>query len=301
MIKWLFGNNEIKIEFPSHLKTDNAGFDFFSQLFYETKFRKTFILDFKNVEWIEANLCAIFGAIIINNRKYGANFKFHNLHNVYLNNTLKNNGFLELIEKAPISNHDHSGVPFKEFDLKNEIEVERYIYKYVLRGDRVPNMSAGAKRKIFRSIFEIYQNSVMHSGAENVYVCGQLYKNRGRMALTMVEIGRTFKENVNSHSPDFSNYNGIQSIEWAVKSGNTTKKKTETGGLGLDLIRDFLKMNGGKLQIKSAKGYWEEKKGINFVLESTHHFKGSIVNIEFNLYDKNSYISREELDVKSIL
>ncbi len=142
--------------------------------------------------------------------------------------------------------------------MADEKMVEEYIYKYILKSNLVPEMSPGAQNKVFRSIFEIYQNSVMHSGAKSNFVCGQYFKYRGTMALTMVEVGRTFKDNVCCHDSAFNNYTGKECLKWAVEKGNTTKGVTETGGLGLDLIRQFLKLNKRKLQILSADGYWEE-------------------------------------------
>ncbi|MAC93919.1 MAG: hypothetical protein CMC96_00310 [Flavobacteriales bacterium] len=297
-----FGKTRAIIAFPSHLKTDDEGFNFLAYLQKETEGKLTYVLDFSSVEWVEANLCAVIGAIILYNQTKGAYFEFENLNNNYLKNTLKNNGFLELIKKGKTkSTHKHSGIPFKEFDMKDEDMVEEYIYKYVLLSDEVPEMSEAAKRKIYRSIFEVYQNSVIHSGAEKVFVCGQFYRYKKRMALTMVEIGRTFKQNVNEYSKEYENYSAIESIEWAVQSGNSTKKDSTPGGLGIDLIREFLKLNRGKLQIFSSNGYWEEKKGTKFVKHCVNPFAGSIVNIEFNLFDTNTYISTEEIDIKDIL
>ncbi|KYG71762.1 hypothetical protein EV198_1976 [Roseivirga ehrenbergii] len=291
-----------RIELPIFLKTDYLGFNFLSELHKFTSSKGKYKLDFQNVEWLEANLCAVLGAIIETNKAQGSDFEFINLNDRYIENTLRNNGFLNYIKQAHATpSKTHSGIPFRTFDLKDEEELEEYIYKYVLLAREVPNMSAGAKRKIFRSIFEVYQNSVMHSGANQVFVCGQFYKFKGRMALTMVEVGHTFKHNVTSHKPEYRSYDGVKSIEWAVKSGNTTKPNNETGGLGLDLIRSFLKLNNGKLQIRSADGYWEEKKGVKFVSSCSSNFEGSIVNIEFNLRDTNEYYTPEEIDIKSIL
>ncbi|RKQ43081.1 hypothetical protein BXY85_3700 [Roseivirga pacifica] len=289
------------LAFPVSLKTDEEGFHFLANLLIHTARKQKFILDFKNVTWLEANLCAILGAIIITNKKEGASFTFQNFNNQFIENTLRNNGFLKYIKaQAPEPSKKHSGIPLEKFDLKDEDDLEEYIYEYVLLAKAVPDMSEGAKRKIFRSIFELYQNSVMHSGAENVFVCGQFYHNKKRMALTMVEVGRTFKDNVTEHAYGFGNFSGRQSIEWAVESGNTTKPKGETGGLGLDLIREFLRMNFGKIQIRSADGYWEEKKGVTFAVDCKSYFQGSIVNIEFNLRDKKEYTTPEEIDIKSI-
>lgn len=295
-----FSKPEI-IQFPASLKTDEEGFHFLSSLLIGTSKSKRFILDFQYVTWIEANLCAVLGAIITINKKSGANFTFQNFNNSFIENTLRNNGFLKYI-KANVSTPQkkHSGIPLKQFDLQNEDELEEYIYEYVLLAKAVPDMSEGAKKKIFRSIFELYQNSVMHSGADDVFVCGQFYHNKKRMALTMVEVGRTFKDNVTEHAFGFGNYSGKESIEWAVKTGNTTKPKGETGGLGLELIREFLRMNKGKIQIRSADGYWEEKKGVTFAHDCSSYFQGSIVNIEFNLRDTKEYTTPEEIDIKSI-
>lgn len=290
------------ITFPSSLKTDIEGFNFLADLLFQTKSRNKFILDLKDVKWFEANLCAILGAIIDVNSSHGAKFEFVNFQNSYLISTLRNNGFLELLTGVKSQTQkSNSGIPFKAFDMKNEEEVEKYIYDFVLLSNKVPKMTEGAKRKIFRSIFELYQNAVMHSGAEKIYVCGQYYVNKKRMALTMVEIGRTFKNNVIAYKKEFAHFNGVQCLEWAVLSGNTTKSSHETGGLGLDLIREFLRHNQGKLQIRSADGYWEEKKGITFASLCTNTFAGSVVNIEFNLRDANSYFTKEELDIKDIL
>ena len=296
---WFSKSN--RIDFPSSLKTDNSGFSFLAAVLSETARDAKFIFDFKQVEWIEANLCAVLGAIIETNKTHGASFTFENFNNSYIENTLRNNGFLTYIkEKAGKPSVKHTGIPFQKFDLKNEDELEEYIYKYVLTNHQVPEMSEGAQKKVYRSIFEMYQNSVMHSGAQFIFVCGQYYKFKGRMALTMVEIGKTFKENVTSHNIKYAYYTGKQSIEWAVESGNTTKPASETGGLGLDLIREFLKINGGKLQIRSADGYWVEKKGIIETVDCQSEFQGSIVNIEFNLRDRNSYYTSEDIDIDSI-
>jgi hypothetical protein len=300
-INW-FSLEEEVILIPEFLKTDIYGFKFLTNFHNLTKKKKHFKIDFTKCQWIEANLCAILGASIHVNTLVGAKFTIVNLElKPYIKSTFLNNGFLEFIRNEKTRKNEHSGVPFAKYDMKNEKEFEDYIYKYILSTQNIPKMSEGAKKKIFRSIFELYQNSVMHSGADQIYVCGQYYFRKGRLALTMVEFGNTFKSNVQGYKLNFSLYTGAECIEWAVESGNTTKKINNAGGLGLDLIRDFLNMNQGKLQINSADGYWEEKKGVKFVRECDFNFPGSIVNIEFNLRDLNNYIAKEEFNISDIL
>lgn len=299
---WFSNNQEEVINFPSFLISDNSGYSFLAKLIKITSKKRNFVLDFKNVTRFEPNLCAVVGAILIkSNESFKSNFSIINIQSEVLSKTLENNGFHTLLNGMLMNENITSSIPFSVFDMKNEEDVENYIYKYILKTRWIPKMSDGAKRKIYRSIFELYQNSVMHSGASKIFVCGQFYHFKGRMSLTMVEIGRTFKKNVTEFDKKFSNFNSVQCIEWAVKSGNTTKNKEEAGGLGLDLIREFLTLNNGKLQICSDDGYWEEKKNTKFAQKINDIFTGSIVNIEFNLNDQNSYFSKEEFKIEDIL
>ena len=78
-------------------------------------------------------------------------------------------------------------------------------------------------------------------------------------------------------------------IAWALEGNNTTKTGSIPGGLGLKLIRDFIKLNGGRIQIVSDAGYWETHKDGNAVLPFTAAFPGTLVNIEINTADKCAY------------
>ncbi|NEN24741.1 hypothetical protein G3O08_14645 [Cryomorpha ignava] len=53
-----------------------------------------------------------------------------------------------------------------------------------------------------------------------------------------------------------------ESLDWAVDKGITTKEAHESGVLDHYMIREFPRLNKGKLQILSADGYLEEKKGV---------------------------------------
>lgn len=61
-----------------------------------------------------------------------------------------------------------------------------------------------------------------------------------RLNFTIVDLGKTIKTGVNNFLK--KNLSGIEYIAWAVEEGNTTKRGTIPGGLGLSLIREFLKI-----------------------------------------------------------
>lgn len=290
------------IKIPSSVKTDIQGFAFFSELYKRTRTKGKYILDFSEVQWFEANLCAALLAIIQVNQEQGASFVIDKIYHPTIKATFRNNGMLRYLDaKAPTSSYRNSSVPLRVFNPQNEDEVEAFIFEYVLLDREVPEMSSAAKAEILRNIFELYQNAVMHSDSDKVYICGQFYVNKKRMALTMVDIGNTFRLNVRNSHESRKNYSGKESIEWAVIQGNSTKKEGVPGGLGLDVIREFLKLNQGKIQIHSSDGYWEERRGVTFAQDCDLHFSGSIVNMEFNLLDKNTYFTSAELSTAEIL
>jgi len=290
-----------EITLPESLKSDQEGFEFMTKLLNQTYERFChYVFDFSEVRFFEANLSVILGAIYKEKKSTFITFGIKGMNNNnFLKTTLSNNGFLNLFDDKISEKKLSSGIPFRKFDMKNEAEFQNYIYNYVFEKHGIPELSPGAKKKIYRSIFEIYENAVKHSGASNIYVCGQSYGNKKRMALTMIDIGHSIKKNVNEFNDKYRNYSGKESINWAVQYGNTTKKG-EAGGLGFDLIRNFLKLNKGKLQIYSANGYWQEKAGSVDSYDTKEHLLGTIINIEFNLLDKNNYVTDEEISLKDI-
>lgn len=111
-------------------------------------------------------------------------------------------------------------------------------------------------------------------------------------------MGQTIKYNVNNFKKE--TWKGSECIEWATKDKNTTKTGNISGGLGLAIIFDFIKLNGGKIQIISSDGYWELRRGKVHKQELNFSFPGTIANLEFNLSDTNEYILKEEIDLDNI-
>ena len=84
-----------------------------------------------------------------------------------------------------------------------------------------------------------------------------IIRQKKRLDFTIVDLGRTIKSNVKEYVN--KEVSGKDALKWAVTEGNTTKHGEIPGGLGLSMIREFLKKNDGKIQIVSEDGYWEQK------------------------------------------
>ena len=89
-------------------------------------------------------------------------------------------------------------------------------------------------------------------------------------------------------------------IAWATDGQNTTKRGQIPGGLGLKLLREFISLNGGRIQIVSASGYWALERDKVTMREMMYRFPGTVVSIEIDTADKRSYKLSSEISEKDI-
>ena len=84
-------------------------------------------------------------------------------------------------------------------------------------------------------------------------------------------------------------------MRWAFGSGNTTCTGGVARGIGLDLLKEFIRLNQGKLEMYSNDGYAIiDKDGERFENRSLA-FEGTIVYITLRC-DENLYRFRDEAE-----
>jgi hypothetical protein len=257
------------------------------------------ILNFKNNSWFEANLFAILGAIRSLTEEQKKSFSIRNLNGT-LQNVLKRNKFLSQNPETWIPDNKGTIVTYHQFTPYEDIEFMEYIFNELLSKPDFPKHSVLLGKKINESIFEIFENARTHGHCKQIHTCGQYYPNKTikRLDMTIVDMGQTIKSNVNDYLQ--KSLSGCDAIEWALIDGNTTKTGSVPGGLGLNIIFEFIKLNKGKVQIVSSDGYWEYRKGGTENKLFENPFPGTIVNIEFNLDDRDYYQLVEEISLDDI-
>lgn len=244
-------------------------------------------LDMKKMGWYDGNLCSPLGAILY---RAGRNLNNINLLNIYkpVEKILSKNGFLTNYGRAQLTDTYGSTIQYKRFEI-DEDRVFSYYLDEQLRNKAIPEMSIGLHKKFIEGLMEIFSNAVLHSETKfGIFVCGQYYHSGERLDFTITDLGIGIRNNLLTRigltlAPD-------QAIDWAMEGNNTTKVGTIPGGLGLKILREFIKFNQGRLQVVSDAGYWEQhpdgEKVMNII---PYSFPGTIVNIEINTADKKSY------------
>jgi hypothetical protein len=295
-------SKEIIFSIPQNLISNFEGYELLCYISFKSysTINKNIRFDFSKNDYFEANLCSPFGALLEGLRERGNTIFFDGLNSSVEEEFIKN-GFYKLVN-AGFSNNDSlvTIMDFKKFTLLDNIKFQDYINEQLLAQKDFPYLTDLLKKKINKSILEIFNNAHTHGGCEFVYTCGQYSVDDMKLKFTISDMGTTIRKNVNDYFKSKNKIDGKDAILWAVQEGNTTKNGSIPGGLGLSLIRSFLTYNEGVLQIISSNGYWEEKNGSIFDNTFQNRFLGTIVNFEFNLSDKKSYALSSEIDPKNV-
>jgi len=169
-------------------------------------------------------------------------------------------------------------------------EVPAWLEQTVISKRFIPNFSSNLKKEIIENLWEIINNAMQHSDTlHGISCCGQFYPQCGYFEIAFYDFGRGIPGCVKSFSKKYKKFSDHECIEWTLKKGNTTKPGEEGGGLGLYYLCEFLKLNGGCLQIISHNEIYQSEG--DQVSDSAHiknMFKGTLFNLRI-IYDNKLY------------
>ena len=289
------------VRFPlPQIHHDYESFAALARLHAQTKncFLEKIEVDMSSATWFEADMCAALGAILYS---LGQNLNTVELTNVAPKvwDILSRNGFLSHYGRAKIPDHWGSTISYQRFDDRDDHFFARYMENEFIHRSEMPEMSSGLLKKFRESIFEIFSNAVWHSRTQlGIFSCGQFFPKKGLLNFTVADLGVGMRQNI-------QDYVGLdlaaeEAIVWATEENNTTRRGPVPGGLGLKLLREFIVLNSGCLQIVSDAGFWQSKNERVSTARLGHPFPGTVVYIGINTADLNSYNLTSDLDADDI-
>jgi hypothetical protein len=281
------------------IKSDFDGFRHLIDIYAQVNklLFETVEIDMSGATWFDANMCAPFGAILY---KISRNLNTVKLINLTpsVKKILSKNGFLMNYGVAKELDTYKTTIEYKRFEPKDERYFATYIEQHLVRKG-MPKMSIGLQKKFRESIYEILSNAVLHSETKlGIFACGQFFPAGKRLDFSIADLGIGMKENINKKR--HLNLMPEEAIVWATEKYNTTKTGNIPGGLGLKLLRSFISLNKGRIQIVSDAGYWEFANGTFSTKKFDKPFPGTAVNMEINTADKQSYRLSSEADSDNI-
>jgi hypothetical protein len=278
------------------IDSDYEGFAQISYLFAKLK-EKQFShikLDMSDMTWCDGNMCAALGAILYSVGRNPNEVRLSSMPDD-VETILRKNGFLTNYGRYKKEDTYGSTIQYQRFERKDD-RVFNYYIDEQFRNKAIPDMSKELYKKFLEALMEIFSNATIHSQTRlGIFVCGQYYHRKQKLDFTIADLGigirRNLSEKIGLDLP------AEKAIAWAMEGANTTKRGPIPGGLGLKLLREFIKLNNGCLQVVSDRGYWIQNYDSQIEMKSmTNPFPGTVINLEINTADTCSYALTSELD-----
>ncbi|MGB6220857.1 ATP-binding protein [Haloferula sp.] len=237
-------------------------------------------LDFQSCDFLRANAVAFLGGLIRLLQYRGSTVWIINVGPSIRTNLLKN-GFLPAFAGEAHPGYGNT-VPFREDWQRDSAAYQNYLADHWL-GQGWVEVSNALRDAIIERVAEGYQNAFDHSQSPvGSYTCGQFYPRKRELQLSIVDFGVGIPSNVRECVGEAEKA-ADSCMDWAFVRGNTTATKQGLSrGLGLDLLRDFIQVNGGKLEILSHDGYISVDQGGVSSRILPHPFEGTMVNIRIS-------------------
>ena len=258
-------------------------------------------LDFSLCRFLRQNAVAFLGGLVrlIEYRGGCVEFAWDTLQPAVRAN-LAQNGFMASFGGGARPWSGNS-IPFREDSwqetpsLQSYRSIQRYLSDQWL-GRGWVNVSPGLGDAIVGQMAEVYLNAFEHAGSRiGVFSCGQHFPRNRELNLTVVDFGVGIPGNVRMFKANEFGPNQLPAascIEWAFQRGTSTKPGGR--GIGLDLLREFVQKNGGRLEMFSHEGYVCVAGGRVSYAERPTFFEGTLVNISLRC-DESYYCLASEL------
>lgn len=258
--------------------------------------------DFSRCSFLRPNAVAFLGGLarLIESRLGTAAFDWDTLRGNAVLMNLCQNGFAGNFGR-PSTAWTGNSIPYREDKVMDVNGILDYLtYSWLGRG--WVNLSQRLRDAIVGRMWEIYNNAFEHAGSEiGVFSCGQHFPRTNDLILSVVDFGQGIAANVRnflSLDPRAGQLTAAGCLRWAFQRGTSTRPNGMARGLGLDLLKEFVRVNHGKLEVYSNEGYGLiEENGARFA-NRTLSFEGTVFHITLRC-DERLYRFADEANTNS--
>lgn len=256
-------------------------------------------LEFSGCRFLRQNAVALLGGLCRHIQKQGGQvaFAWHTMREAIATN-LAQNGFAAAFGhgRGP---WEGNSIPYREDRGQDADGIVRYLKdKWLGRG--WVHVSEALRDAVVGRMWEIYANAFEHSGSPvGVFSCGQHFPGLGWLKLSVVDFGAGIPERVRQfhqgQDPGAGQYPAANCLKWAFQRGTTTRPGLRRG-LGLDLLKELVRANRGKLEVYSGDGYAYVGETRERYTGFATSFQGTVVNIALRCDDNFYYLASEKSD-----
>ncbi len=255
--------------------------------------------DFSRCGFLRQNAVAFLGGLahLIQLRNGTVIFNWNSLQDRIRTN-LEQNGFMSIF--------GHTGGPWTGNSIpyrEDAMEDKNYLIDYLKTkwlGRGWVHVSDRLRDEIVGRVWEIYANAFEHGQSPiGIFSCGQHYPYYHELKLTVVDFGVGIPSNVRlffRDDPRSTSLSAASCLKWAFESGTTTKPNGTSRGMGLDLLKNFVKINKGRLEIFSHEGYALISETQEVFMNRDSFFEGTLINITLQCDESYYHLTSEVVD-----
>lgn len=187
-----------------------------------------------------------------------------------------------------------SGTLFRHDEIENADAIIKYLREQWLEGSRL-TMSTLLRDAFITHLWEIYANAFEHGdSALGVFTCGAKVDEE-TLILTVADFGPGIPHNA-AQKLRRTWIAGDLALEWAFTRGTTTASNQRyPRGLGLDLLKEFVKINGGCLDVYSHHGHGRVDGNDIIFRNLLLPMGATVIQIRLNCDDR-TYMFQQELE-----
>lgn len=285
-----------------HIPTINDNSWDFEQLFsiwsQTNEYFEEVRFNFFGCNFLRPNAVAFLGGLarLIESRMGSVVFDWSTLptHGAVITN-LCQNGFAGAFG-YPSSSWDGNSIPYREDRALDMNGIMDYLtFNWIGKG--WVYVSNRLRDAIVGRMWEIYNNAFEHARSEiGVFTCGQHFTRKNELILSVVDFGHGIAANVRnylSHDPRAEKLTAASCLHWAFQRGTSTLPNGIARGVGLDLLKEFVRVNHGKLEVYSNEGYGIIDENGERFQNCSISFEGTIFHITLRC-DENLYQFADE-------
>lgn len=205
---------------------------------------------------------------------------------------LHQNGFAHAMG-AGIAAWQGNAIPYQEHLTHDKDKIIESLKRDWL-GRGWINLSPARANEIAGSMAEIFANAFEHRKSPiGVFSCGQHLPKRQELLLAVADFGVGIPSNVRLYL-DRPKMTADETLRWAFTRGNTTQpQQTFPRGLGLELLKEFVRKVNGVMRVFSHDGRALIDRRQETYENSQSFFEGTLVQIRLLCDDRNYMLAEE--------
>lgn len=250
--------------------------------------------DFSHCDFLRPNAVVFLGGLarLMQQRGGVPRFLSGTMQN-WVRTNLFQNGFAAAMGEN-VSSWQGNSIPFREDPWEDKTAIVDGYLKPLWLGRGWVNVSRLLTNAISGQMWEIYANAFGHGESPvGALSCGQYFPKRHELVLAVADFGVGIPSNARLHGNP--NFTGKEAMEWAFYPG-TTSIPHSTGtprGMGLDLLREFIRVSQGVLAIYSHDGYARIDGSGEIYQNLPAFFEGTLVQVTLRCDDTYYSLSNE--------